>query len=324
MVCQVTLKSSVSATGVGLHSGCKVYLTIHPAPENTGIVFRLYDDINHDPVAEIPAKAEYVGDTLLCTTLVKDGHRIMTVEHLLSALAGLGVDNAIIDLTAPEVPIMDGSAAPFVFLIQSAGIKKQKALKRFVRIKKRVLASSPHSGDSSAKSPIALLEPFNGFKMDFTIEYAHPVFSGKPQSATFSFSSTGYVKDISRARTYGFLADYEKLRKQDLALGGSLDNAVVLDEFKVMNEEGLRYRDEFVRHKMLDALGDLYLLGSNIIGAFSGYKSGHSLNNLLLKKLLEDKEAWEVVTFPEGAGAQKSPVMFGSGFFDQSPLEVGA
>ncbi len=323
MVRQVTLNSSVSATGVGLHRGCKVYLTIHPAPEDTGIVFRLYDDIKHDPVVEIPARAEHVGDTLLCTTLVKDGHRIMTVEHLLSALAGLGIDNAIIDLTAPEVPIMDGSAAPFVFLIQSAGIKKQNALKRFVRIKKRVVVSSQGSGDDTAKSPVALLEPFDGFKMDFTIEYPHPVFSGKPQSATFSFSSTGYVKDISRARTYGFLSDYEMLRERDLALGGSLDNAVVLDEFKVMNEEGLRYRDEFVRHKMLDALGDLYLLGANIIGAFSGYKSGHSLNNLLLRKLLKDEASYEIITFPEGGDA-KVPIAFGTGFFDQKLLEVPA
>ena len=323
MVKQLTLKSSVSATGVGLHRGCKVYLTIHPAPENTGIIFRLYDDVDHEPVVEIPAQVKYVGDTLLCTTLVKDGYRIMTVEHLLSAMSGLGIDNAYVDLTAPEVPIMDGSAAPFVFLIQSAGIEQQKALKRFVRVKKRVVVSGD-KGDASPKAPVALLEPFNGFKMDFTIEYPHPVFSGKPQSASFSFSSTGYAKDISRARTYGFLEDYEKLRKKNLALGGSLDNAIVLDEFKVMNEDGLRYRDEFVRHKMLDALGDLYLVGANIIGAFSGYKSGHTLNNSLLHKLLEDESAWEIVTFSSDDADSRAPVVFGSGFFEQDLVEVAS
>lgn len=321
MVSQLTLKNSVSATGVGLHRGCKVYLTIHPAPIDTGIVFRLFDDIKHGHVVEIPARSEYVGDTLLCTTLIKDGHRIMTVEHLLSAMAGLGIDNAYVDLTAPEVPIMDGSAAPFVFLIQSAGIQAQKAPKKFIRVKKRVLVTGTSKTKKGTKAPVALIEPFNGFKMDFTIEYPHPLFSGKPQSSTFSFSSTGYVKDISRARTYGFLADYEMLRKKDLALGGSLDNAVVIDDYKVMNEEGLRYRDEFVRHKMLDALGDLYLAGSNIIGAFSGYKSGHALNNMLLTKLLADQEAWEMVTFPE---TEKAPVTFGSGFFEQDLAQASA
>lgn len=320
MVYQTTLSHSVSATGVGLHHGNKVFLTISPAPENTGIVFRLYDNLDHDPVVEIPARSEYVGDTLLCTTLVKDGHHIMTVEHLLSAMSGLGLDNAYVDLTAPEVPIMDGSSAPFVFLIQSAGIQKQKALKKFIRINKRIVVKENDSG--SPKTPVALLEPFEGFKMDFTIEYDHPVFGGKPQSASFSFSTASYAKYISRARTYGFLEDYEKLRERDLALGGSLDNAVVLDAFKVMNEDGLRYQDEFVRHKMLDAQGDLYLLGANIIGAFSGYKSGHTLNNKLMQALMADPSVWEYVTFSADTTEKSAPLLFGTGFFEKDLLEA--
>ena len=235
-------------------------------------------------------------------------------------MSGLGLDNAYVDLTAPEVPIMDGSSAPFVFLIQSAGIKRQEALKRFIRINRRIVVREEEGG--SPKTPVALLEPFEGFKMDFTIEYDHPVFSGKPQSASFSFSTAGYAKYISRARTYGFLEDYEKLREKDLALGGSLDNAVVLDAYKVMNEDGLRYQDEFVRHKMLDALGDLYLLGSNIIGAFSGYKSGHTLNNKLMQALLQDPSAWEYVTFSEEQKERPVPLLFGTGFFEKDLVDA--
>lgn len=292
MIRQRTLKNVIKATGVTLHGGEKAELTLRPAPPNTGIIFQR-TDLN--PLIEIPALASNVGDTTLSTSLIKDGVRVSTVEHLLSALAGLGIDNAYIDVTASEIPIMDGSAGPFVFLVQSAGIKEQNAPKRFIRIKRRVRV---REGDKWA-----CFEPFEGFKVTFTIEFDHPVFKNHSKTATLDFSSTSYVKEVSRARTFGFKADFERLRAMNLARGASLDNAVAIDEFRVLNEEGLRYEDEFVKHKILDAVGDLYLLGSSLIGAFSGYKSGHALNNKLLRKLLRKQEAWEYVTFENTARA---------------------
>ena len=286
MIRQRTLKNTIRATGVGLHTGEKVYLTLRPAAPNTGIVFRRID---LDEPVEIEAKAENVGDTTLSTTLIKDGVRISTVEHLLSALAGLGIDNLYVDVSAPEVPIMDGSAGPFVFLIQSAGIQEQNAAKRFIRIRKTVRLED---GDKWVS-----FTPFNGFKVGFTIDFDHPVFHGREQNAHIDFSSTSFVKEISRARTFGFMNQLENLRERNLALGGSLENAVVLDDYRILNEDGLRYEDEFVKHKVLDAIGDLYLLGHCLIGEFKGYKSGHALNNKLLRALLADKETWEEVTF---------------------------
>lgn len=285
---QRTLKNVIKAKGITLHGGDAAELTLRPAPPNTGIRFQRTDI---DPIFEIPAKAEYVGDTMLSTSLIKNDVRVATVEHLLSALAGLGIDNAYIDVTAPEIPIMDGSAAPFVFLIQSAGIEEQNAPKRFIRIKRKVKVKD---GDKWA-----CFEPFEGFKVSFTIEFNHPVFKLHSKTATLDFSSTSYVKEVSRARTFGFMSDFEKLRAMNLARGASLDNAVAIDEFRILNEEGLRYDDEFVKHKILDAIGDLYLLGSSLIGAFSGHKSGHALNNSLLRKLLSQQEAWEYVTFED-------------------------
>lgn len=290
MVKQRTLKNAIRATGIGLHTGEKVFLTLRPAAANTGIVFRRTDL----PVPiEIPARPEYVGDTQLSTTLIKDGVRISTVEHLLSALAGLGIDNAYIDLNAPEVPIMDGSAGPFVFLVQSAGIEEQNAHKRFIRIKRTVIAED---GDKWVR-----FDPYDGFKVSFEIDFDHPVFKYRTQRATVDFSSVSFVKEVSRARTFGFMRDIELLRAKNLALGGSLDNAVVVDDYRILNEDGLRYEDEFVKHKILDAVGDLYLLGSNLIGSFSGYKSGHALNNKLLHALLADRKAWERITCDDNA-----------------------
>lgn len=306
MVKQRTLKNVIRATGVGLHTGKKVYLTLRPAPVDTGIVFCRVD---LDPVVEIPARAEFVGDTTLATTLIKDGVRVSTVEHLLSALAGMGIDNAYIDVTAPELPIMDGSAGPFVFLIQSAGIEEQNAAKRFIRVKERTfVAEGDKSDDSNYK--YACFEPYNGFKVDFTIDFDHPVFKDKAQHASLDFSTTSFVKEVSRARTFGFMSDYEKLRSMNLALGGSFDNAVVVDEYRILNEDGLRYDGEFVRHKILDAIGDLYLLGSSLIGKFTGFKSGHGLNNALLKELLANEAAWEYVTFEEEAEAESFPISY--------------
>src|SRR3990167_4421247 len=250
MINQRTLKNIIRATGVGVHTGQKVYLTLRPAPVNTGIVFVRAD---LDPVVEIPARSEFIGDTSLCTCLIKEGIRIATVEHLLSALAGLGIDNLYVEVSAPELPIMDGSASPFVFLIQSAGIIEQSAPKRFIRIKKKVKVKHEDKWVS--------IEPYHGFQVDFRIEFDHPVISGENQYAFIDFSSTSYVKEVSRARTFGFLSDYEYIRKQNLALGASLDNAVVLDEYKILNQDGLRYKDEFVKHKILDVIGDLFLLG---------------------------------------------------------------
>jgi len=297
MIKQRTLKNSIKATGVGLHTGDKVLLNLRPAAPNTGIVFRRTD---LDPVAEIEARADHVGDTSLSTTLTKNGVRVSTVEHLLSAFAGLGIDNAYVDVSAPEVPIMDGSAAPFVFLIQSAGIVEQNAAKRFVRILRPVQVT-----DGQKK---AAFVPFDGFKVNFGIEFDHPAFVDRPKTASIDFSSTSFVREVSRARTFGFLNDIEMLRENNLAMGGSLDNAVVVDDYRVINEDGLRYDDEFVKHKILDAIGDLYLLGHSLIGAFHGYKSGHALNNQLLLALLADESAWEEVVFEEEQGAPISYV----------------
>ncbi len=296
MIHQRTLKNVIRATGVGLHTGEKVFLTLRPAAPNTGIVFRRVD---LDEPVEIKAHPENVGDTTLSTTLVRDGVRVSTVEHMLSAMAGLGIDNAYIDLSAPEVPIMDGSAGPFVFLIQSAGIEVQNAPKRFIRILKSVRIED---GDKWA-----CFEPFNGFKVSFGIEFDHPVFKECSNLASVDFSTTSFVKEVSRARTFGFTRDLERLRENNLALGGSLDNAVVVDDYRILNEDGLRYEDEFVKHKVLDAIGDLYLLGHSLIGAFSGYKSGHGLNNKLLRALLSDKEAWEMVTYED---EEQVPIIF--------------
>ncbi|MEJ2686348.1 MAG: UDP-3-O-acyl-N-acetylglucosamine deacetylase [Gammaproteobacteria bacterium] len=296
MIRQRTLKNIIRATGVGLHTGEKVYLTLRPAAVDTGIVFRRVD---LEPPVEIKAGPEYVGDTQLSTSLIKDGVRISTIEHLLSAFAGLGIDNAYVDLSAPEVPIMDGSAGPFVFLVQSAGIEEQGAPKRFIRITKTVQVSE---GDKWAR-----FEPFDGFKVGFSIDFDHPVFHNHSQQAEVDFSTTSFVREVSRARTFGFMRDIEQLRERRLGLGGTLDNAVVLDDYRVLNEDGLRYEDEFVKHKILDAIGDLYLLGHSLIGAFRGHKSGHALNNLLLRNLMADRQAWEQVTFDD---ATKAPISF--------------
>jgi len=296
MIRQRTLKNVIRATGVGLHTGEKVYLTLRPAAANTGIVFRRVD---LEPAVDVPACCDNVGDTRLSTTLRKGDVWISTVEHLMSAFAGLGVDNAYVDLTAPEVPIMDGSAGPFVFLIQSAGIEEQAAAKQFIRIKKPVVLEDDDKW--------ARFDPLNGFKVSFGIEFNHPIFSQSLQRATIDFSSTSFVKEVSRARTFGFMHDVEALRKAGLARGGSLDNAIVMDSYHILNEDGLRYDDEFVKHKILDAIGDLYLLGYPLIGAFSAHKSGHALNNEILRALLETEEAWELVSFDD---AEDAPVGF--------------
>jgi len=296
MIKQRTLKNVIRATGVGLHTGKKVFLTLRPASANTGIIFRRVD---LDPAVEIPAKPKYVGDTSLSTTLVKDNIRISTVEHLLSALAGFGIDNAFVDLTADEVPIMDGSAGPFVFLIQSAGIKEQNFAKKFLRIKEKVRVEKDEKW--------AMFEPFDGFKVGFSIEFDHPVFNHNNCHAEIDFSTTSFVKEVSRARTFGFMRDVELLRQRNLVLGGSLDNAVVVDDYKILNEDGLRYADECVKHKILDAIGDLYLLGHSLIGAFKGHKSGHTLNNTLIRELLLNEDAWELVSFET---EYKAPISF--------------
>jgi len=296
MIKQRTLKNVIRATGVGLHTGKKVLLTLRPASANTGIIFRRVD---LDPAVEIPAKPKYVGDTSLSTTLVKDNARISTVEHLLSALAGFGIDNAFVDLTADEVPIMDGSAGPFVFLIQSAGIVEQNAAKKFLRIKEKVRVDKDEKW--------AMFEPFDGFKVGFSIEFDHPVFDQNNCHAEIDFSTTSFVKEVSRARTFGFMRDVELLRQKNLILGGSLDNAVVVDDYRILNEDGLRYADECVKHKILDAIGDLYLLGHSLIGAFKGHKSGHALNNTLIRELLLNEDAWELVSFET---EYKAPISF--------------
>ncbi len=290
------MRNVIRATGVGLHTGEKINLTLRPAAPDTGIIFRRVD---LSPPVEVKATPSNVGDTRLSTTLVQGNVRISTVEHLLSALAGLGIDNAYIEVSAAEVPIMDGSAGPFVFLIQSAGVEEQSKPKRFIRIKRRVAVEEA--------GKYAIFEPHDGFKVEFSIDFDHPAFASRAQTAEVDFSTTSFVKEVSRARTFGFLRDIEALRQQNLALGGSLDNAVVVDEYRVLNDEGLRYEDEFVRHKILDAIGDLYLLGHSLIGAFRGHKSGHALNNRLLHALMADPDAWEEVTFED---AEPAPISY--------------
>lgn len=297
MLRQRTLKNVIRATGVGLHSGDKVFLTLRPAPVDTGIVFRRTD---LDPVVEMPARADLVTETTLCTGLTYGLGKVMTVEHLLSAMAGLGVDNCIVELSAPEVPIMDGSAGPFVFLLQSAGIAEQDAPKRFIRIKHPV---EVREGDK-----VARFEPFEGFRLGFTVVFDHPAIPASQSRAEVQFSTENYIREVSRARTFGFMRDLEYMRERNLGLGGSMDNAIVLDEFRVLNDDGLRYADEFVRHKILDAVGDLYLAGHAIIGAYEGYKSGHALNNKLVRALLAERSAWELVSY---SGSEPVPVAYG-------------
>ncbi len=292
MIRQRTLKNVIRATGVGLHSGKKVYMTLRPAPVDTGIVFVRTD---LDPEVQIPARADNVTDTTLCTALSAGGAKVATVEHLMSALAGLGIDNAYVDLSAAEVPIMDGSAGPFVFLIQSAGISEQNAPKKCIRVKREITV---RDGDKEAT-----FRPHQGFKVAFSIDFDHPVFEGQTQTATVDFSTTSFVKEVSRARTFGFMRDLEYLRSNNLALGGSLDNAIVVDDYRIVNEGGLRYDDEFVKHKVLDAIGDLYQLGHSLIGEFRGVKSGHALNNQLCRALMAQPDAFEIVTFEEEAAA---------------------
>ena len=287
MLRQRTLKNIIRATGVGLHSGEKVFLTLRPAPVDAGIVFRRVD---LDPVLELHARADLVTETVLCTGLSREGGKVMTVEHLLSALAGLGIDNCYIELSAAEVPIMDGSAGPFVFLLQSAGVAEQDAPKKFIRITRPV---EVRDGDK-----VARFEPYDGFRLGFTVVFNHPAIPAAQSRAEVEFSTANYIKEVSRARTFGFMRDLEYMRERNLGLGGSMDNAIVLDEFRVLNEDGLRYADEFVRHKILDAVGDLYLAGHAILGAYEGYKSGHALNNQLVRALMAAQSAWEIVTFP--------------------------
>ncbi len=303
MIRQRTLKNSIRATGVGLHTGKKIYLTLSPAPVNAGIVFRRTD---FNPPAIITNDALGVRTTELATSLYNDdGVRVSTIEHLMAALAGLGIDNCYVDLSADEVPIMDGSAAPFVFLVQSAGIQEQSAAKRFIRIKKPI--------DVRVDDKWARFDPFNGFKVKFTIDFDHPVFKNDTKTAEVDFSTTSFVREISRARTFGFMRDIEALRKRDLVLGGSMDNAIVIDDYRVLNEGGLRYKNEFVRHKILDAIGDLYLLGRSVIGSFEGYKAGHALNNQLVREMLKQPQCWEEVVF-EGENTQVAPISYGQPF----------
>ncbi|WP_448479210.1 UDP-3-O-acyl-N-acetylglucosamine deacetylase [Pseudoxanthomonas mexicana] len=297
MAQQRTLKNVIRATGVGLHSGEKVYMTLRPAPVDTGIVFRRID---LEPVVEIPASAELVTETTLCTGLTCEGAKVQTVEHLMSAMAGLGVDNAYVELSSAELPIMDGSAGPFVFLIQSAGVAEQDAPKRFIRITRPVEVTE---GDK-----VARFEPYDGFKLGFTVKFDHPMIPASQSRAEVDFSTGAYIKEVARARTFGFMRDLEYMRERNLGLGGSMDNAIVLDEFRVLNEDGLRYTDEFVRHKILDAIGDLYLAGRPILGAYEGFKSGHALNNKLVRALLAETSAWEEVTFEDRAAP--SPVAY--------------
>lgn len=296
MLRQRTIKTAIRATGVGLHTGEKVYMTLRPAAVNAGITFRRVD---LDKPVDIKADPRMVGETMLGTTLIKDGVKVATVEHLMSALAGLGIDNLTVDLSGPEVPIMDGSAAPFVFLLQSAGIEEQQAAKRFIRIRKKIRVED---GDKWAQ-----LTPFNGFKVNFEISFNHPVFNKLSRDASIDFSSTSFLKEVSRARTFCFLRDVETLRERNLTLGGSMDNAIVLDDYRILNEDGLRYSNEFVIHKILDAIGDIYLLGHSLVGEFSGHKSGHGLNNKLLRALLDDAAAWEEVTFED---SRKAPISY--------------
>ena len=297
MIRQRTLKSIVQMTGVGLHSGRKVTLTLRPAAANTGVIYRR-TDLN--PPVDFPADPESVRDTMLCTALVNDeGVRISTVEHLNAALAGMGIDNVVIEVDAPEIPIMDGSASPFVYLLQSAGIEELNTAKKFIRIKKPVRIED---GDKWAE-----IRPYNGFRLDFTIDFNHPAIESDDQKLVFDFSSQSFIKDISRARTFGFMRDIEYLQSQNLCLGGSFDCAIVLDDYRILNEDGLRFANEFVTHKVLDAVGDLYMCGHSILGEISAYKSGHALNNQLLRAVLADQEAWEWTTIED---EKESPVAY--------------
>jgi len=305
MIRQRTLRNSIKATGVGLHTGDKVLLTLCPAAVDTGIVFRR-TDLN--PVAEIPARADLVGETTLSTCLIHGEARVSTIEHLLSAMAGLGVDNAYVDVTAPEIPIMDGSAAPFVFLLQSAGIVEQHAAKKFIRVRKEVTVTD---GDKTAS-----FLPLEGFKISFGIDFDHPVFKHRAATTEIDFSTTSFVREVSRARTFGFVDEIEYLRSQGLARGGSMDNAVVIDDYKVLNHGGLRYDDEFVKHKVLDAIGDLYLLGYSLIGEYRAFKSGHALNNQALRTLIANKDAWEMVTFDD---VEQAPISYQQPFLTYAP-----
>ncbi|NQZ80274.1 MAG: UDP-3-O-acyl-N-acetylglucosamine deacetylase [Colwellia sp.] len=297
MIKQRTIKESVSAIGVGLHKGEKVQITLRPAPANTGIVFRRVD---LDPIVDIKATPEAVGETTLCTCLVNEqGVKISTVEHLLAAISALGIDNLVIDVDSPEIPIMDGSALPFVYLIQSVGIETTNVAKRFIRIKKTIRVEE---GDKWAE-----LKPYEGFRLNFAIEFDHPVIANTCQTMSLDLTSCSFIKEISRARTFGFMKDFEFLRSHNLALGGSLENAIVLDEYRMLNKDDLRYDDEFVKHKMLDAIGDLYMAGTSILGELNAFKSGHAINNLLLREIFKQKESWEWVTFQD---EETSPIQY--------------
>ncbi|MFP5304950.1 MAG: UDP-3-O-acyl-N-acetylglucosamine deacetylase [Gammaproteobacteria bacterium] len=298
MVRQRTLKQAVRASGIGLHSGRKVYMSLLPAGPDTGIVFRRSD---LSPAVEVPARAQLLREAVMCSTLVgDDGTKIMTIEHLMSAFAGLGIDNCVVELSSPEVPIMDGSSGPFVFLIQSVGIHEQDAPKRFLRIRQPVQVQD---GEKWAR-----FEPFEGFRLSFSIDFRHPAFAASAQNAVIDFSTTSYISEVSRARTFGFMRELDTLRAANLGLGASLDNVVALDDYRVVNRDGLRYEDEFVRHKILDAIGDLYLLGYPVVGAFTAFKSGHALNNKLVRAVLDDARAFEITTYEDAA--RPAPVSF--------------
>jgi UDP-3-O-[3-hydroxymyristoyl] N-acetylglucosamine deacetylase len=299
MIKQRTIKHAVQETGIGLHKGDKVTMTLRPAPANTGIVFRRID---LEPYADIPARAGAVGDTMLCTCLSNEqGVTISTVEHLASALAGMGIDNIIVEVDSNELPIMDGSASPFIFLLQSAGIEELNAPKRFIRVKKPIRVED---GDKWAE-----FHPYDGFRVDFRIDFDHPVISQTRQHIVMDFDAASYIDEVSRARTFGFMKDLEYMNANNLALGGSMENAVALDEYRVLNPEGLRYDDEFLKHKILDAVGDLYLGGHSIIGELRAFKSGHGLNNKLLNALLEQTDCWEFVSYDT---PEQLPISFAS------------
>lgn len=294
MLKQRTIRQIIKTIGIGLHSGSRVELTLRPAPADTGIVFRRVD---LDPVVEVPATAMAVGDTRMASVLQKDNTRVSTVEHLMSACAGLGIDNLVVDVTAEEIPIMDGSASSFVFLLQQAGLQEQAAPKKFIRVRKPVEVRD----GQGAQEKWARLEPYHGFRLRFFIEFNHPAVDATGQFAEVDFGMDSYVKEISRARTFGFMQDVETLRGLGLARGGSLENAIVMDEYRILNPDGLRYDNEFVRHKILDAVGDLYLVGHPLIAAYTAHKSGHGLNNQLLRALLAQPDAWDLVTLEEAA-----------------------
>lgn len=289
MIRQRTLKAPIRVSGIGLHSGKKVFMSLLPAGVDHGIVFRRVDV---SPVTDIPAIATLVGETTMCSTLIQDGVKVATVEHIMSALAGMGVDNCVVELSNPEIPIMDGSSAPFMYLLQSGGLVQQEAPRKYLRIKQPIQVGE---GDKYAR-----FTPYEGYRLSFGIEFKHPAFKTSAQTATLEFTTSNYVKEVSRARTFGFMREFEMLRAKNLALGASLDNAVALDDYRVVNPDGLRYDDEFVRHKILDAVGDLYLIGHPILGAYSAYKSGHALNNQLACAVLADTKSWDLVTFEDG------------------------